>query len=252
MLIIKDLCVKLGNKKILDDFNLTINDGEIHALMGPNGVGKSTLSKVLLGSYEYKISSGDIYFNNDNIKNLSTDEIARKGIFLSMQNPVSIPGITNSEFIKTAINSNKEVPIKLIEFIKKVDELTDKLNLDKENIHRNVNYGASGGERKKNEIFQMLMLSPKLIILDELDSGLDVDSLKAVCNCINEYLNENKDTSVLMITHYPRILEYIKPGFVHILVDGNIKRTGDYNLALEIEKNGYSMINKIKGNENCE
>ena len=247
MLEIKDLSVSVEEKKILDGFCLNINDGEVHAIMGPNGTGKSTLSKVILGSEDYKVLYGDILFEGKSIKAMDTDERARLGIFLSMQNPNSIDGISNSEFIKSAINERRDTPIGLYEFIKKVESLTSELAISSDNIHRNVNVGASGGERKKNEIFQMRMLEPKFIILDELDSGLDIDSLKIVCESINKYLEDNPKTSVLIITHYPRILQYIKPNYVHIMMGGKIAKTGDYSLALEIEKNGYNEINKISG-----
>lgn len=246
MLEVKNLTACVLDKKILDDFSINIKAGEVHAIMGPNGTGKSTLSKVIMGSDEYQVLSGDILFNNKSIKGLDVDERARLGIFLSMQNPVSIEGITNSEFIKSAINARRDTPIGLYEFIKDVENLSEELNLNKDMIHRNVNVGASGGERKKNEIFQMRMLKPKFIILDELDSGLDIDSLKIVCKNINLYLEENPNTSLLIITHYPRILQYIKPNYVHIMNNGKIVKTGDYNLALEVEKNGYTEINNIE------
>ena len=252
MLEVKKLTAVAGDKKILDDFNLSIMDGEVHAIMGPNGTGKSTLSKVIMGSDEYNIIYGDIIFNGESIKGLSTDSIARRGIFLSMQSPVSIDGITNAEFVKSAINARRDTPIGLYDFIKMVDVASSDLSISKEAVHRNLNVGASGGERKKNEIFQMKLLKPKLIILDELDSGLDVDSLRIVCENINSYLKENKDTSVLMITHYPRILQYIKPKYVHIMMNGKIVKTGDYNLALEVEKNGYSKINNLVIEEDTE
>jgi len=252
MLEVKNLTVSVGDKKILDDFSLNINKGQIHAIMGPNGTGKSTLSKVIMGSSDYKVLYGDILFDDVSIKNLEVDERARLGMFLSMQNPVSVEGITNSEFIKAAINARREAPIGLYDFIKKVEKNAQELQLDREMIHRNVNVGASGGERKKNEIFQMKLLEPRFIILDEPDSGLDIDSLRVVCENVNEYINKNPDTSVLIITHYPRILEYIKPDYVHMMMNGKIVKTGNYELALEIEKNGYAKINNISekdGNE---
>ena len=245
LLEIKDLYVNAGEKEILKGLNLKINKGEVHVIMGPNGTGKSTLSKVILGSEDYKVLYGDIIFNGKSIKNLTTDERAKLGIFLSMQNPTSIDGISNSEFIKSAINERRTSPIGLYEFIKKVEEVSKDLSIDKEFVHRNVNVGASGGERKKNEIFQLRMLEPNFIILDELDSGLDIDSLKIVCKNINDYLEKNPKTSVLMITHYPRILDYIKPNYVHVMMNGKIVKTGDYNLALDIEKNGYTELNKV-------
>ena len=241
MLSIKKLNVKVKEKIILNDFNIDIKDGEIHAIMGPNGTGKSTLSKVILGNKNYEVTSGDIKFNNKSILGLKTDEIARLGIFVSFQNPISIEGVQNSEFLKTAINARRENAIGLFEFIKDVKEKAKKLDYKEELIHRGVNVGASGGERKKNEVLQMELLEPSLIILDELDSGLDVDSLNHVCVGINEYIKSHPKTSVLIITHYPRILEYIKPQYVHMMVDGKIVKTGDYNFAFEIEKNGYSL-----------
>ncbi len=246
MLEVKRLTASVLDKKILEDFSIRIKAGEIHAIMGPNGTGKSTLSKVIMGSNEYQVLSGDILFENKSIKALDVDERARLGIFLSMQNPVSIEGITNSEFIKSAINARRDTPVGLYEFIKDVETISSELDLNKDMIHRNVNVGASGGERKKNEIFQMRMLKPKFIILDELDSGLDIDSLKTVSKNINLYLEENPKTSVLIITHYPRILQYIEPNYVHIMNNGHIVKTGDYSLALEVEKNGYTEINNLE------
>ena len=237
---IKNLDVSVKEKKILNKFNLTINTGEIHAIMGPNGTGKSTLSKVILGDNNYHVESGDILIDGKSILSLETDERARLGIFLCYQNPVSIEGISNGEFIRTAINSNRDKPVGLYEFIKSIESNIDDLKMDHNMMHRSLNSGFSGGERKKNEILQMMMLKPKLIIFDELDSGLDVDSLKIVCENIQNYLNLYPDTSVLLITHYTRILEYIKPGYVHMMKDGAISVSGDYELAKKIEKYGYN------------
>ena len=245
MLNIKKLNVSVGEKKILNDFSIDIKKGEIHAIMGPNGTGKSTLSKVILGSKSYEVTSGDIKFEGKSILGLSTDEIARRGIFVSMQNPVSIEGVQNSEFLKTAINARRENAIGLFEFIKIIKEKAAKLDIKEEMIHRSINVGASGGERKKNEVLQLELLEPKFIILDELDSGLDIDSLKTVCEGINNYLKEHPNTAVLIITHYPRILEYIKPSFVHMMVCGKIVKTGGYDLAFEIEKSGYSNTKEV-------
>jgi len=248
---INNLNVSVNEKKILNNFNLVINTGEIHAIMGPNGTGKSTLSKVILGDENYIVNSGDILVDGKSVLSLPTDERAKLGIFLCYQNPISIDGISNSEFIRTAINSQNEKPIGLYEFIKSIEKSISELSMDQSMIHRSLNSGFSGGERKKNEILQMKMLKPKLIIFDELDSGLDVDSLKIVCENINEYLKEYPDTSVLLITHYTRILEYIKPEFVHMMKDGAITISGDYELALNIEKYGYGKTFDL-GEENGE
>jgi len=237
---IKNLYVHAEDKDILKDFNLTINTGEIHAIMGPNGTGKSTLSKVIIGNDHYVIDKGDILVDGKSIKDIPTYERARMGIFLCFQSPVSIDGISNSEFIRTAMNSNTDKPVGLYNFIKDLETNIDNLKMDKEMIHRSLNQGFSGGERKKNEILQILMLKPKLIIFDELDSGLDVDSLKIVCDNINNYLTNNPDTSVLFITHYTRILNYVKPTHVHMMNNGTIVKSGNFDLALEIEKNGYN------------
>ncbi len=252
MLNIKKLNVMVGDKKILNDFNIDIKEGEIHAIMGPNGTGKSTLSKVILGNKNYEVKSGDIKFLGKSIVGLPTDEIARRGIFVSFQNPLSIEGVQNSEFLKTAINERRENAIGLFEFVKEIKEKAKELEFPEEMIHRSLNVGASGGERKKNEVLQLELLEPKLIILDELDSGLDIDSLKIVCKGINNYLKEHKNTAVLIITHYPRILEYIKPQFVHMMVCGKIVKTGDYNLAFDIEKRGYSDTSVIGSDDRNE
>ena len=239
MLEIKNLYVSLKDmdKEILKDFNLKINSGEIHALMGPNGTGKSTLSKVIFNNDKYEITKGDILFEGKSIKKLKTDEIARLGLFLSNQLPPEIDGVTTSDFIRTALNEKEELP--LMTYINKITDASNDLHFEKDMIHRSLNKGFSGGEKKKNEILQLKMLEPKFIILDEIDSGLDVDSLKIVSDNINDYLKNHKDASVLIITHYPRILEYIKPDFVHVMTDGQIKEKGSYDLALEIEQNGY-------------
>lgn len=238
---IKKLNANVKEKEILKNFNLIINTGEIHAIMGPNGTGKSTLSKVIMGDENYQVTSGDILIDGNSILGLPTDERAKLGIFLCYQNPVSIEGISNSEFIRTAINSQNEKPIGLYEFIKNIEKNIDELSMNQDMLHRSLNSGFSGGEKKKNEILQMKMLKPKLIVFDELDSGLDVDSLKIVCENINNYLKEYPATSVLLITHYTRILEFIKPGFVHMMKDGTIVTSGDYSLAKKIEKYGYNM-----------
>lgn len=239
-IVIDNLNVKINEKAILNKFNLTINEGEIHAIMGPNGTGKSTLSKVIMGDSDYLVTNGDILIDDKSILSLDTCERARLGIFLVYQNPVSIDGISNSEFIRTALNEQNEKNIGLYEFVQKMEKGLAELKMDNNMMHRSLNQGFSGGERKKNEILQMKMLKPKFIIFDELDSGLDVDSLKVVCDNVNSYLKENPSTSVLLITHYTRILDYIHPEFVHMMKDGCILQSGDYNLAKKIEKYGYS------------
>lgn len=251
MLEIKNISVKTNDsdKKILDDFSLTINNGEIHAIMGPNGTGKSTLSKVIMGHYNYCLTNGDILLDGMSIKNLEVSERAKKGIFLCMQDPTVIEGVSNSEFLRTALGEVSNSHVNLYTFIKGVESAMEEVSLDSSMLHRSLNSGFSGGEKKKNEILQMKILKPKFIILDELDSGLDVDSLRIVCENINKYLEDNPDTSVLVITHYPRILEYIKPNYVHIMMNGNIKKTGDMSLAKEIEKNGYSILSENDKNE---
>ena len=237
MLKIEDLSTSIDGKDILKNFYLNINAGEVHALMGPNGTGKSTLSKVILNNKKYQKLSGKIMFDDVDITNMSTDEIARKGIFLCNQLPCEIDGVTTADFLRTALNEKEEVS--LYQYIKKIDSAVKDLKMDEKMIHRSMNKGFSGGEKKKNEILQLKVLEPKFIILDELDSGLDVDSLKIVCENINSYLKEHENTSVLIITHYPKILQYIKPDYVHVMVNGNIKKTGDASLALEIEEKGY-------------
>lgn len=237
MLKIENLSTSIDGKDILKNFYLNINAGEVHALMGPNGTGKSTLSKVILNNKKYQKLSGKIMFDDVDITNMSTDEIARKGIFLCNQLPCEIDGVTTADFLRTALNEKEEVS--LYQYIKKINSAVKDLKMDENMIHRSMNKGFSGGEKKKNEILQLKVLEPKFIILDELDSGLDVDSLKIVCENINSYLKEHENTSVLIITHYPKILQYIKPDYVHVMVNGNIKKTGDASLALEIEEKGY-------------
>ncbi len=238
---IKDLTVKVKEKTVLDNLNLNIEEGEIHVIMGPNGVGKSTLSNVIMGSPVYEVTSGDILVNNKSILPLTTDERARLGIFLSFQNPIDIEGVTNQEFLKMAINSNRETPIGLYDFIKELEENYKDLNFPKEMMHRGINQNFSGGEKKKNEIIQMKTLKPSLLILDELDSGLDVDSLDLVCKNVLEY-KARANCSILLITHYNRILEKLKPDFVHVLKDGKIIKTGNSSLADLIEEKGYKIF----------
>lgn len=235
---IEDLTVKVDGRIILDKFNLEIKSGEIHAIMGPNGTGKSTLTKVIMGDDNYEVVNGKIYFDGKLLNELTVDERARLGIFLGMQLPIEIDGVTNADFLRAALRSQNNDKFNLFSFIKELDASTEKLKMNKDMIHRSVNKGFSGGERKKNEILQMHILKPKMIMLDEIDSGLDVDSLKVVGTNVMDYYQNNKP-GILLITHYHRLLEYIKPDFVHIMKNGHIIKTGDYSLVREIEENGY-------------
>lgn len=241
MLEIKNINVKIKNsdKHIINGLSLDIKDGEVHAIMGPNGTGKSTLSKVIMGNYKYELTDGDILFNGESLKNLEVNERAKRGIFLAMQDPTVVDGVTNSEFLKTASREITGENIDYFKFLDEVNKSIEDLEFDKDMLYRHLNKGFSGGEKKKNEVLQIKMLKPKFIILDEIDSGLDVDSLRIVCENINKYREEHKDTSVLIITHYPRILEYINPDFVHIMNNGKIVKTGNMDLAFDTEKHGY-------------
>ena len=244
LLQIKDLYANAGNKQILKGLNLTINKGEIHVIMGPNGAGKSTLANCIFNNPEYIKTSGEIDFEGENINNLSTDKIAKKGIFMSFQSPVEIPGISCANFLKTAKNKIQDKPVKIFEFKNTLQKYVEELNMNPKLVDRNLNVGFSGGEKKKNEILQMLVLNPKLSILDETDSGLDVDAVRTVSKGIEMYkTNEN---AVLIITHNMRILENLKVDFVHILVDGKIVKTGNADLAKEIEENGYEKYKNLE------
>ena len=227
--------VNVEGKQILKDFSLTINSGEIHVIMGPNGTGKSTLTKVIMGDKKYEITSGKIYYDDQLLNDLTPDKRSKLGIFLGMQNPVEIDGVTNADFLKAAVFNND---FKLFDFIKEINSTYEKMDLKKEMIHRSVNKGFSGGEKKKNEIVQMYMLKPSFIMLDEIDSGLDVDSLKLVGESVKEYY-DNSESSILLITHYNRLLDYIKPDFVHVMINGTIAKTSSFDLVKEIEENGY-------------
>ena len=246
MLQIKNLSVSIENKKVLNNFNLDIDDGSIHVIMGPNGIGKSTLSRVIMGDNNYKITNGDIIFNGESIKKMPVDIRSKKGIFLVMQYPLEIDGVSNQDFLRTAISSHEGKKVGLYDFINRCEAATKDLKMDKNLIHRNLNVGFSGGEKKKNEVLQLKLLKPKFVILDELDSGLDVDSLKVVASNIAKYKKENPETSILIITHLTNILKYIKPEYVHIMSDGGIIKTGNYDLAKKIEEKGYEYITKSK------
>lgn len=238
MLKIDNLSVKVRDKRILKNLNLNINDGEVHAIMGPNGTGKSTLSKVIMRDDTFIVTNGSIEYNGKDILSLTTDEVARSGIFLAMQYPISIEGVSNADMLRTALSIREGKNINLFKFVTELENAYDELNFDKSTIHSSINEGFSGGERKKNEIIGMKMLKPSLIILDEIDSGVDVDNLKVIANSILKYKNES-NASILIITHYPHILNYIKPDYVHIMNDGNIVKTGTSELAESILENGY-------------
>ena len=234
-----NLSVMVDNKLVLKDFNLSLDNGKIYVLMGPNGTGKSTLSRVIMGDSNYKVMSGDILFNGNSILDKSVDERSRMGIFLAMQYPMEIEGVSNQDFLRTAMSSKEGKQVGLYDFIMKCEKASEELKMDKNLIHRPLNVGFSGGEKKKNEVLQMKLLKPSLVILDELDSGLDVDSLKIVSSNIKDYIKENKDATLLIITHHQKVLDYIKPDYVRVLYDGKIVDSGDYKLSLEIEEKGY-------------
>ena len=244
MLRIKNLHASINDKEILKGINLDVKPGEVHAIMGPNGSGKSTLSAVVAGKEEYEVTEGVVELNGENLEDLAPEERAHKGIFLSFQYPVEIPGVTVTNFIKTAINESRkakgleELPAK--NMLKLIREKADLLEIDRKFLSRSLNEGFSGGEKKRNEIFQMAMLEPKLAILDETDSGLDIDALKIVANGVNKL--KNKNNAVVVITHYQRLLEYIVPDFVHVLYNGKIVKSGGKELALELEKKGYDWL----------
>ncbi|UBB88938.1 Fe-S cluster assembly ATPase SufC [Candidatus Kaistella beijingensis] len=245
MLTINNLHAEIENGvEILKGINLKINPGEVHAIMGPNGAGKSTLSSVIAGKEDYVVTDGEIIFEGEDIVEDAPEERAHKGIFMSFQYPVEIPGVSVTNFIKAAMNETRkangqeDMPAK--EMLGLIRENSEKLGIKKDFLSRSLNEGFSGGEKKRNEIFQMLMLNPKLAILDETDSGLDIDALRIVADGVNSFKNEGN--AVLLITHYQRLLDYIQPDFVHVLADGKIIKTGDKTLALELEEKGYDWL----------
>ena len=241
MLEIKNLHAKIGTTNILNGLSLTIKKGEVHAIMGPNGSGKSTLARIIAGHDSYDVTDGKIHYKNKNLMELSPEERSREGIFLGFQYPVEIPGLNNSQFLKAALNAKRKYlgieEIDAFEFLKMARETIKRLKIDPSFLNRGVNEGFSGGERKRNEILQMTMLEPNIAILDETDSGLDIDALKVVAKGVNEF--RNQDNAVILVTHYQRLLEYIKPDKVHVLSEGRIIRSGDESLAKELEKTGY-------------
>ncbi|MDC0558860.1 Fe-S cluster assembly ATPase SufC [Candidatus Izimaplasma bacterium] len=241
-LIIKNLHAEVEEKEILKGVNLEIKGGETHAIMGPNGTGKSTLASVIMGHPKYIVTQGEILLDGKNVLDMAVDERARAGLFLGMQNPAEVPGVTNSDFIKTAMNSRMEEgkSVSLFKFIRDYDKAVGELKMNEDLPHRYLNEGFSGGEKKRNEILQMKMLKPKIAILDEIDSGLDVDALKIVGENITEM--KNKDLGLLLITHYQRLLDYIKADKVHVMMKGQIVKSGDYSIIERIDTEGYDWI----------
>ncbi|MDO7610411.1 MAG: Fe-S cluster assembly ATPase SufC [Crocinitomicaceae bacterium] len=244
MIEIKNLHAKIEGKEILKGLNLKVNAGEVHAIMGPNGAGKSTLASILAGREEYEITEGEVTFEGSDLLELSTEERAHLGLFLAFQYPVEIPGVSNVNFLRTAINEIRDAkgedPISAKDFMAMVREKSKIVELDSSLASRSVNEGFSGGEKKRNEIFQMAMLNPKLAVLDETDSGLDIDALRIVAKGVNTL--KSADNATIVITHYQRLLDYIVPDFVHVLYDGRIVKTGSKELALELEEKGYDWI----------
>ncbi|MFK7951859.1 MAG: Fe-S cluster assembly ATPase SufC [Ekhidna sp.] len=244
MISIKNLHASIEDKEILKGINLEVKAGEVHAIMGPNGSGKSTLASVLAGREDYDVTAGEVTFHNEDLLELSPEERAQKGIFLAFQYPVEIPGVSTTNFLKTALNkvreSRGEKPLDAVNFLKMMKEKMKLVDIDQALLSRSLNEGFSGGEKKRNEIFQMAMLEPTLSILDETDSGLDIDALKIVADGVNKLKNEN--TASIVVTHYQRLLDYIVPDFVHVLYKGKIVKSGDKSLALELEEKGYDWI----------
>jgi Fe-S cluster assembly ATP-binding protein len=244
MLSIKNLHASVEGKEILKGINLQVNAGEVHAIMGPNGSGKSTLASVLAGREDYEVTEGSVEFDGKDMLELSPEDRAREGLFLAFQYPVEIPGVSTNNFIKTALNEKRKYhgqePLDAVSFMKLMKEKIKLVEIDKSLLTRSINEGFSGGEKKKNEIFQMAMLEPKLTILDETDSGLDIDALRIVASGVNKLRDENR--AIIVITHYQRLLDYLQPDFVHVLLGGKIVKNGTKELALELEEKGYDFI----------
>jgi Fe-S cluster assembly ATP-binding protein len=244
MLEIRNLHARVGGKEILRGINLTVNAGEVHAIMGPNGSGKSTLAQVLAGREAYEVTDGEVLYNGENLLDLDPEERAREGIFMAFQYPVEIPGVSNTYFLKAALNAIRkhrgQEDLDAMEFLQRVKEKMKILHIDQALLNRPVNEGFSGGEKKRNEIFQMAMLDPKLAVLDETDSGLDIDALRIVADGVNAL--RSKDRAMIVVTHYQRLLNYIVPDFVHVLVGGRIVKSGGKDLALELEAKGYAAF----------
>ena len=244
MLQIKNLHATVNEKEILKGLNITVNAGEVHAIMGPNGAGKSTLASIIAGNENYEMTSGEILLDNEDISEMAPEERAHKGVFLSFQYPVEIPGVSVTNFMRTSINETRKAQGKeempASDMLKLIREKSELLEIDRKFLSRSLNEGFSGGEKKRNEIFQMAMLEPKLAILDETDSGLDIDALRIVANGVNKL--KSKDNAVIVITHYQRLLDYIIPDFVHVLMDGKIVKSGGKELAYELEEKGYDWI----------
>ena len=242
-LIIKDLHVEVGEKEILKGIDLTVNTGEVHAIMGPNGNGKSTLLSAIMGHPKYKVTQGSIELDGQDVLSMEVDQRSRAGLFLGMQYPQEIPGVTNSDFLKAAMNARLEKPVSLFKFIRTLDKNIEELDMDENLAHRYLNEGFSGGEKKRNEILQMKLLQPKFALLDEIDSGLDVDALRVVSEAINSMRND--DFGCVMVSHYERLFELVKPTHVHVLVKGQIVMTGGYELVEKIDSEGYEWVKEL-------
>lgn len=244
MLSIKDLQASVEDNQILKGINLEVKPGEVHAIMGPNGSGKSTLASVLAGKEDFEVNGGKVEFNNKDLLDLSPEDRANEGLFLAFQYPVEIPGVSTTNFLKTALNAKREhqglEPLDAVSFLKHIKEKMALVELDQSLMNRSLNEGFSGGEKKRNEIFQMAVLEPKLAVLDETDSGLDIDALKIVANGVNQFRSD--DNAVIVVTHYQRLLDYIVPDYVHVLYNGKIVKSGTKELALELEEKGYDWI----------